>query len=199
MPQVFLDEASHVYWDKEQKKNYDSVTTIIKALGLSRNYENISSFYSERGKAVHKVVELVDKGTLLESTVSDVIKPYLEGYRKFLRDSGYKPHAWEVALGHEVLRFAGTIDKVGYLPKLGLGIMDVKTGDGTIDPAVEDQLCGYDVLWSEDNPDMPAMWRYALQLRSNGTYALITKYSKAPVEDWLSIMTVFRKKQKRAY
>lgn len=194
---IALDESTHTYWDGKQK--YDSVTDILKYLGLSRNYAGISSFYAERGKAVHKAVELIDKGTLDESTVTETIRPYVAAYRKFLRESEYKPHRWEIRLGHPLLRFAGTIDKVGYLPKLGLGIGDIKTTDGTVDPSTEDQLCAYEVLWNENFPDLPILWRYAIQLKSNGDYALITRWSRTPLEDWLSIMTVYRKKQKRAF
>jgi hypothetical protein len=191
---LIFDEKSHTYWVGKVK--HDSVTKIIQELGLSRDYSGISSFYAERGRAVHKAVELIDKGTLDESSVSDLVRPYVAAYRKFLEESGYRPHAWEVGLHHPVLRFAGTIDKVGYLPKIGLGIMDIKTAS-SVDPSVDEQLCAYDMLWTEHHPDMPAQWRYALQLTGDGKYSLITKYSDSPKEDWLSIMTVFRKKQKR--
>lgn len=192
---LILDEPTHTYWEGKQK--YDSVTEIIKFLGLSRNYDGISSFYAERGKAVHKAVEFLDKGTLDDGSVSDVLRPYVSGYKNFLKESGYKPKAWETMLGHPILRFAGTIDKVGYLNDR-LGILDIKTSK-SLDACVEDQLCAYKLLWDEHHPDMPALWRYALQLKDDGTYSLQTKYGNAPIEDWLSIMTVYRKKQKRMY
>jgi hypothetical protein len=141
-------------------------------------------------------VELIDKGTLDESSVSDLVRPYVTAYRKFLEESGYKPHAWEVQMHHPVLRYAGTVDKVGYLPKLGLGGMDIKTAT-SVDPSVDEQLCAYDMLWDEHFPTLPWAWRYALQLTIDGQYKLITKYSNTPKETWLSIMTVYRIKQKR--
>ena len=190
---LHLDELTHEYWLDGIK--YDSVTKILQALGLSRDYSGISSFYAERGRAVHKAVEFVDKGTLDEGTVSDLVRPYLSAYRKFLVESGYRAHAWEVALHHPVLRYAGTIDKVGFL-KDRLGILDIKTSS-SLDPSVEDQLSAYGLLWTEHHSDLPVRWRYALQLTDDGKYNLCTKYSEAPMEDWLSIMTVFRKKQKR--
>ena len=193
---LILDEPTHTYWI--DKVNYDSVTKIIEFLGLSRNYDGISSFYAERGKAAHKGVELVDKGTLDDSSVSEIVQPYIRGYREFLRVSGYEPKYTELMLHHPELRYAGTIDKVGILPKLGLGIMDVKTGD-SIDPAVEDQLCAYEYLWNFHYPDTPINWKYALQLTADGKHNLVTKYSEAKAEDWVSIMKVYRKKQKRKY
>lgn len=192
---LHLDEATHEYWCDGVK--YDSVSKIIQTLGLSRDYSGISSFYAKRGTAVHKAVELVDKGTLDEGSVSELVRPYLSAYRKFLQESGYKPFKWEVALHHPVLRYAGTIDKVGYLPKIGLGGLDIKTAS-SVDAAVDDQLCAYNLLWIEHFPELPWNWRYALQLTGDGKYSLVTKYSNTPKEDWLSIMTVFRKKQKRA-
>jgi hypothetical protein len=191
--ELYLDEATHTYWLGKTK--FDSVTEILKFLGLSRCYDGISSFYSERGKAVHKAVEFVDKGTLDESSLSDLVRPYVVAYRKFLAESGYRPHAWEVPLYDSNLRFAGTIDKVGYLGDK-LGILDIKTST-SIDPAVEDQLCAYRFLWDQHHADGSSQWGYALQLKEDGTYSLCTKYSDCPAEDWRSIMTVYRKKQKR--
>lgn len=196
---LHLDEVTHVYWfihENGTKEKYDSVTKIIEFLGLSKSYQGISSFYAERGRAVHKAVELIDKGTLDEASVSDTIRPYVSAYRKFLAESGYKAHAWEIGLHHPVLRYAGTIDKVGYLGGR-LGILDIKTSNGTVDAAVDDQLCAYKLLWDTEHPNDLALWRYALQLKGDGEYNLITKYTDTPAEDWKAIMKVYRKKQAR--
>jgi hypothetical protein len=74
--------------------------------------------------------------------------------------------------------------------------LDIKTSR-SIDPSVEPQLCAYALLWNEHHPDRPAEFKYALQLMEDGRYNLVTKYSATSVDLWLSIMTVFRWKQKR--
>jgi hypothetical protein len=192
MPTLTLDHATHTYW--LDKKKFDSVTKILAYVGLSRNYDGISSFYAQRGTAVHKAVELVDKGTLDDATLDPRIAPYVRGYRKFVRESGYKPDSWEVPLYHDGLGFAGTIDKVGTLSGR-FGILDIKTSR-SLDPAVEPQLCAYTVLWNEHYPERPAEFKYALQLKDDGGYSLATKYSERSVDLWLSIMDVYRWKQR---
>jgi hypothetical protein len=190
-----LDESTHTYWIGKRK--FDSVSRILQELHLCNDYTGISSFYAERGTAVHKAVEFVDKGTLDDATVDPAIGGYVQAYRRFLRESGYVPMYWEVALHHEQLGFAGSIDKGGKL-KDKFGIIDIKTSS-SVDPAVDAQLCGYNVLWNENHPELPVEFKYALQLKPDGTYNLITKYSATSVDLWLSIMDVYRWKQKRRF
>lgn len=191
MDSLTLDEATHTYW--VGKKKFDSVTKILQDLGLARNYQGISSFYAERGKAVHRACELIDKGTLDNASLDPRVRPYVEGYRKFIRESGYQPQFWELPLYHPALGFAGTVDKLGSLNGR-FGILDIKTSR-SLDPAVELQLCAYAVLWIESHPDSPPAFKYALQLTDDGGYKLHTKYSEASIELWLSAITVYRWKQ----
>lgn len=196
MPDILrLDEATHEYW--LGKRKFDSVTHILQYLGLTNDYSNISSFYAERGTAVHKAVEYVDKGTLDDGKLDPIIRPYVAAYRRFLRESGYVPLHWEVPLHHPVLGYAGTIDKVGRLNGRP-GVLDIKTAR-SVDPAVELQLCAYAVLWDEHHPENPAAWKYALQLNDEGPegkYSLITKYSATSIDAWLSTLDVFKWKVK---
>ncbi len=187
-----FDEESHTYWVGERK--LPSVTTILSEMGLSHDFSKVSSFYAQRGTAVHKAVELVDKGTLDETTLDPRIAGYVSGYRRFLRESGYQAEHWEVPLYSESLRVAGTIDKLG---KLGgrFGILDIKTSR-TLDPSVELQLCGYAALWNENHSDCPALFKYALQLTEGGDYSLVTKYSETSIDIWVSVVDVYRWKLK---
>ena len=191
-PQLTLDEATHTYWVGTRK--LPSVTTIMSDLGLSHNFSGISSFYAQRGTAVHKAVELVDKGTLDDSTLDPRLSGYVSGYRRFLRESGYGAEYWEVPLYSESLSFAGTIDKLGTLNGR-FGVLDIKTSR-TLDPAVELQLCAYTLLWNENRTERPAEFKYALQLTEGGDYSLTTKYSSASIDLWVSVMDVYRWKLK---
>lgn len=190
-----LEPSTHEYW--LGKRKFDSVTHILQYLGLTNDYSNISSFYAERGTAVHKAVEFVDKGTLDDAKLDPIVRPYVAAYRRFLRESGYVPLHWEVPLHHPVLGYAGTIDKVGRLNGRP-GVLDIKTSR-SVDPAVELQLCAYAVLWDEHHPESPAAWKYALQLNDEGPegkYSLITKYSATSIDQWLSALDVYKWKVK---
>lgn len=193
MPETFrFESAKHEYF--LGKRKLDSVTQILQYLGLTNDYSNISSFYADRGTAVHKAVEFVDKGTLDDATLDPICAPYVAAYRRFLRESGYTPLYWEVPLYHGGLGFAGTIDKVGLLNGRR-GILDIKTSR-TLDPSVEPQLCAYQILWDEHHADELSTFKYALQLKDDGTYNLATKYAATSLELWLAIMDVYKWKVK---
>jgi hypothetical protein len=194
MPDVLtLDSTEEFYL--LGKRRFERVSRVLESLGLSRDYSGIDPFYAERGRAAHRVCELMDKGTLDESSLTDITLPYFKGYREFVKKSGYSPLAYEIKLHHDAGGFAGTIDKVGTLNGR-TGILDVKTSS-SVDPAVELQLCAYQLLWEASHPNQPVKFRYVLQLKTNGTYSLITKYSDAiPATYWLSIMDTFHWKQK---
>lgn len=196
MPEILrLDESDHSYW--LGKRRFESVTHILQYLGLTRDYSNVSSFYAERGKAVHKAVELVDKGTLDEKTLDPILPPYVAAYRRFVRESGYTALHWEVPLYHDRMGFAGTIDKGGLLHGRR-GILDIKTSR-SVDPAVELQLCAYEMLWAEHHANEGLDWKYALQLTDDGPegkYNLVTKYSATSVELWLSVLDIYKWKIK---
>ena len=186
------DDKTHTYWD--ENRQYESVTTIISYLGLSRDYSGISSFYAERGKAVHKAVEFVDKGTLDDETLDPRIEGYVRAYRSFIQKTGYAPFQWEVPLHDTTLGFAGTIDKFGTLNGKR-GIIDIKTSK-SLDPSTELQLCGYQVLWNCNNPEDGSEFKYALQLFEDGSFNLGTKWTDTSVDLWLSVLDTYKWKAK---
>lgn len=193
METLTLEPTTHTYWIG--KRRFDSVTQILTELHLANDYKDVPAFYAERGTAVHKAVEFVDKGTLDESKLDPAIAGYVKGYQRFVDESKYKPEFCEVSLHHDQLGFAGTVDKLGFLNGK-FGVIDIKTSR-SVDPAIEPQMCAYAVLWNEHHPEMPVEFKYGLQLKDDGTYALITKYSDTSIDLWLSVMDVYRWKQKR--
>lgn len=184
-----LDEETHRYFVGEDE--YEAVSKILEALELSHRFSNLDAFYSIRGRAVHSAVEMVDKSSLDRDSLDPIIRPYVDAYLLFLRQSGYTPVETEFGMYDAEFRFAGTVDKIGMLNGR-LGILDVKTGQ--IDPAVDLQLSAYAYLWNKYHPDRKAEWRYALQLREDGTYNLVTKYSKTDTLIWEAVMVKFRGK-----
>ena len=66
---------------------------------------------SERGTAVHKATEVLDKYEEVECQPN--IEPYIRAYIKFRKDYGIKEYvAIEKKLASSKMRFAGTIDRV---------------------------------------------------------------------------------------
>ena len=107
---VSFDEATHTYWHGD--KEVPGVTSILKAIGLSKDYSNVDTFYRDRGVAVALAIELFLKGTLDEKTIDPVILPYWEGFKRYWDKHAEKPVFIEEHLGHERLWFAGKADLV---------------------------------------------------------------------------------------
>lgn len=189
-----LDEKKNVYRGSDGQV-YPRVTSILSALELGRSYLDIDPYYAERGRVVHRCVELIDKGTLDAGSVPTDAEPFVGAYRKFLDISGYKPWRWEISLWHEK-GFAGTLDKVGRINGR-LGLIDIKCTD-SVDPLVDLQLCAYAVLWNRHFRDMPLEFKYALQLKPNGEPNLVTKYTNTPIALWDSVMEVYQWKKTRS-
>ena len=66
---------------------------------------------SQRGTAVHKATEILDKYQTVECT--EEIENYVRGYVQFRKDFSVGEYlAIEKALAHEKLQYAGTIDRI---------------------------------------------------------------------------------------
>ncbi len=110
---IDFEEKGHVYTFNGQR--FGSVTEILKSKGYidSSHYDDYSQ---NRGSNVHLICHLDDIDDLIEETVGDVERPYLEAYRKFKRESGFVVEESEVPKANLKYMFAGTADKRGHFP-----------------------------------------------------------------------------------
>jgi hypothetical protein len=116
-PVEFIEEG-HIYTDAPVDGigvRYESVTTILKAEGLidTRFYDDWSR---DRGSMIHLATAYDDRNELDEENLDPVIRPYLEAWQKFRRESGFIPEKIEVPGMSTVYRYAGTPDRIGELP-----------------------------------------------------------------------------------
>lgn len=123
------------------------------------------------GRAVHLACQYEDEGRLDESTVSTIVKPYLEGYRRFLVEVKPQWRGIEEKVCHELHRYAGTLDRRGFVFKKRC-TLDIKSGAKS--PTVGLQTAAYqeahDSIYGAEE-DTPA--RFALYLREDATYELV--------------------------
>lgn len=141
---------------------YPSVTQILKDEG----FVDDTWFTDESrrmGNQVHLITRLYDEGTVDEWEFDPAIYPYLEGWKGFLRESGFRPEIIERPYGSTVYRFAGTPDRIGILNGEP-AILDIKSG------AVQDwtalQTVGYEILHGRYAA------RFGVHLFDNGRYQL---------------------------
>lgn len=177
-PTLVFNPDDHTY--QVGSEFLPSVTQIVDAPGLYPfgNANEDPSFYMERGRLVHLACHYDDKGTLDEDDVDPIIRPRLEAYRKWKRESGAKIVSSEVPLWHPRMRYAGTIDKLARWCGMD-SLIELKCGPNV--PAYGIQTAGY-MLMVELPESMELLGiarpltmmrqRFGLYLKPDGTYKL---------------------------
>ena len=128
-----------------------SVTQVIEKSSLV-NLDWVSPELLEQkadlGAKVHSTTEFYDKSTLDLENLHPLLSKYLDQWIKFRHDYEFEPTEIELRLAHPLYRFAGTIDRVGYI-KDELTLLDIKSG--TIQKAYAIQTAGYELLYNQAN------------------------------------------------
>ena len=160
---VTFDASSHAY--RFHGRRLISVTQAIQAAGLIR-----SEWYTEaarqRGRAVHLAVHFDAERDLDESSISLLIRPYLEAARKFKRDTHFVTELTEARVWAIDLGYAGTLDHLGLVGKKQRVLVDWKTG--TVPEWARLQTAGY----ANAFPNGAGFLRYAVQLQADGGYRI---------------------------
>lgn len=86
-----------------------------------------TDYHMDRGTQTHKTIELYLKGSLDEDTLDPILRPYLEGFKRFMADTGFVVHGGEVPMYDRTYKYAGTPDLWGMLNGKNT-LLDIKTG-----------------------------------------------------------------------
>lgn len=197
---INFNEKIHQYTTEEDRRILISVTEAIREGGGQRFlYSPDVVLDRKRGTYVHEATQFLDDGTLDWDSLDPFIRPWIEAYQNFLRDSGFVIEAIEKMvgiswIGTDRVFAAGTVDRVGRFPKSAIrAVLDLKSVKaGGVAPATALQLAAY------ANGESPgkAMERVAVALRPDGTYSakifpigefqedLLTWYACARVAIW---------------
>lgn len=187
---IFVADGHRGY---HEGKLWPSVTQVIRAAGLSR-FNGVPEYALEaariRGKAVDRACEFIDKGLAFvwpNAEAERAYGGYVEGYRKFRADFGYKSElAQHIVHDHGreywgILDTFGTCDYESMPDKLRALVVaqygrcflliDRKTGETGAETGL--QLAAY--LRALEFPGLPEprnrfVLRIELKLNSDGTY-----------------------------
>jgi len=170
MARLIFNEEDHEY--KVDGVVYPSVTEIIRFLYRELYDTVIQSRLdraAERGRAVHKASEALDKYGKVEC--DEDIAPYMMAYKHFLQD--YKPDWIEIEKPHfhKEYLYAGTPDRFGKITYLGeriTALIDMKATYLPIKRLIFPQLNGYEKIVDE-RPDK----LFGLHLERDESYNLI--------------------------
>lgn len=179
-PGLVFDPVEHRYF--LDGRELPGITRVLRDVGIGPlpqseiRVADSFAYAAERGKAVHEATALDDRGELDEESVDPVVRPYLDAWRRFREESGFRPEPTliEVPLARSDLGFAGTPDRAGILGEDRI-VLEIKV-TAEMPSWVGLQLAGQRMLaWTtrEFGAVVPnAVRRFAVQLRPDGTYRL---------------------------
>ena len=153
-----FDASSHTY--RLNGSPVPSVTQILRGV-FPDMYAWIADakFAMQRGQAVHACAALIARG--VEFDFDPAISGQVAACRKWFSDTGAVAMEVEKAVGHELYRYAGTVDLVAKLSGK-LVIVDWKA---TVTPHCQWQLGAYEAAGK-----FGCKTGFAVQLNEDGTY-----------------------------
>lgn len=104
-----------------------SVTQVIAAAGLMGDTSYFTDWHKDRGSYAHKVIELYEADDLDLDTLDPQLRPYLDAWLLFKRDTGWLTAGSEMCYLHPVHAYKGKPDVYGMMNGV-LSLIDVKCG-----------------------------------------------------------------------
>ncbi len=171
---IKLDKETHVYTDHNGIV-LPGVTTILSPIiDYSGVPERIMEAARHRGNEVHLACELYLWDMLDEDSLEDEYKPYLDGFKLFLKETGFQPELVEQIVHHPVMGYAGTLDLAGtfmHKKKDVRALIDIKSTFRLMDSTAP-QTWAYREAHAVAHPDQRFKHRYGLRLTREGKYQL---------------------------
>ena len=143
MGSLVFDGARHRY--TLDGVRLPSVTELLRASGLSGSMEWVTEHALDRGREVHKAIELYLRGESDAYEFDPVVVPRLEAFRDWRETLGSRLEILEIETprAHETLGFGGTPDLLAMLD----GVRTVcEWKNGTEQPANRLQAAAYALL-----------------------------------------------------
>lgn len=177
-----FDKLTHTY--TVDGRIIPSVTQVLKEVGIvdySFIPQDVLVEAARRGTLAHLACQYLDDGQLDRASLDQEIAGYVESYERWKEAAGFKVAFSEQRLFNRQWRYAGTLDRTGFLGDSRV-CLDFKTG--VILPGHAMQLAAYTACL----PD-PLRWRrIALKLHQDGSMATPTEY---PIHEFSQDFAVF--------
>ena len=147
---IICDSESHVYTDTDTGRTIPGVTDIITEAGLSdfsRANPDVLRRAQDFGKAVHAACHLNDINDLDMGSLDPVLKPYLDAWIKWEKDTGFILESSEQIVYSKRYRYAGTYDRIGRIDGIKT-LIDIKSGT-TLPKTIALQTAAYMEAYNE--------------------------------------------------
>jgi hypothetical protein len=174
--------------------NGSPVPSVTQILGVLKDRSWANGEDAMRlGTAVHYACELHDMGELDESTVSPLVQPYLDGWRRFLSESKAGVMAVEQRIYNERLGYAGTFDRILRINGKDT-LVDIKTG--AVYPFHGPQTAAYELAY-HCKANFAPLHRASVYLSPYGGYRMEPHNSPRDLQVFLACLAVWNFKNGR--
>lgn len=164
------DPEKHIY--RLDGQVIPSCTQILSEGGLV-DTQWFTEESRDLGTRVHLATQFHDEGDLDESSLSPLVAAYLDQYKLFLKESGFKTMAIEYVTYSPTLKVGTVIDRLGWLTSCRV-VIDIKTGQKN--RATGPQTAFHKFAWEEHNPGKRIFQRYGLYLDPDKSRANLVEY-----------------------
>ena len=126
------DDIKHRYWD--EKGDLPGISRILEPINdIDSIPKDVLENAANRGTKIHKLAEKYDIGIITkEDLLKSEYQSYMEQYLQFLKDTKVEWWAIERKLMHPELRFAGRLDRIGFINGKTY-LVDIKTASSSQD------------------------------------------------------------------
>lgn len=201
MTGIEFDGPSHTY--KVGGVVVPGVTSVLRDLSIMKRLDPVMLVQAaDRGRRVHKTIELYCKDDLNEGQLPSELVPYLRAWKRFVDDRDFEFIYGEQIVFSERWGYAGTFDLFGTWKSTGkrrpMILLDVKSG--AADPVHGPQTAAYLEATLEMDllgiPRRHTPQRAALRLQPNGYYQVDDYMDPMDWSTFLAALTVHKFKDR---
>lgn len=169
-----FDPVEHRY--SVGRRQVPGVTSVLSPYnGFEHVDPEVLRVAAEFGRHVHDAIDLYNRDELDHESLNPSVAAYLDGWVRFLAESGFVVVESEARVYHQTLGYAGALDVVGNFPThKELSLIDTKT-TATVPKTVGPQTAAYSEAW--------AVSRKARRLRRYCCHLAPNKYTLVPLTD----------------
>jgi len=199
---IFFDPVNHVYHNLLNERLVSN-TEILEGMGFS-DYSQVPEQYRipalERGTDVHKATALLDNKRHWAKAGYGHVRGYVEAWRRFKKDFKFTPIIIETPLHDPVYKIATTPDRWGRRSIHGEITVQIKTGKIEdwvgLQLAFEERCILLDLGRVVPVQMVSTDRRFAVELRSDGTYKERRFDDPNDIRVFLSAVTVHQWQRK---
>lgn len=191
--ELSFDAERHIY--TLNGKRVPSVTEILRPLvSFDGVPAEVLARKRDLGTQVHAAIKS-DLGADEEFEIDEAIGPYFDAWRRFRSEKRFAPRYTEVPFASEKYGYACTPDFIGLVEDTP-AVIEWKTSFA-LHPATAIQTAAQAQAFSESDDASPDIKRrFSLQLRADGTYRLEQYKDKQDFTVLLSLLNVYKFKEK---